>query len=371
MKKIIFKKFNSDVTGFFLISGLSITLIIWTIQAVNFLDIISEDGHGFKVYFLYTFLNYPKIVSRILPFVFFISLFYVITKYEDENQLSIYWNHGINKLLFIKNIFYFSIIFLIIQMLIALFIVPYSQDKSRSYIRSSGIDFLPNLMKERKFIDTVSNLTIYIDKIDSNNEYTNIILKDKLGDNKSQIIYAKKGTLSKQDNNFYLILNNGEIINLNADRIDRFSFERTTFNISKFSTKTTVYPKIQERQTLLLLSCINQLQNKDINKKNSVDMICEDNSLKPIKRELFKRIISPFFIPAIALLVSILILKDRHQINYRFFKIKIFVITFLTLFATEISKSLVGISTNIDYIALLLPFIIIISIYIFIKKKIK
>ena len=58
----------------------------------------------------------------------------------------------------------------------------------------------------------------------------------------------------------------GEIINLNADRIDRFSFERTTFNISKFSTKTTVYPKIQERQTLLLLSCINQLQNKDINK---------------------------------------------------------------------------------------------------------
>ena len=94
-------------------------------------------------------------------------------------------------------------------MLIALFIVPYSQDKSRSYIRSSGIDFLPNLMKERKFIDTVSNLTIYIDKIDSNNEYTNIILKDKLGDNKSQIIYAKKGTLSKQDNNFYLILNNG------------------------------------------------------------------------------------------------------------------------------------------------------------------
>ena len=153
---------------------------------------------------------------------------------------------------------------MIIQILISLFIVPYSQDKSRSYIRSSGIDFLPNLMKERKFIDTVSNLTIYIDKVDSNNKYTNIILKDEITDNKSQIIYAKKGELIKENENFYLILNDGEIINLNNDRIDKFNFEKTVFNISKFSTKTTTYPKIQERRTTTLLKCLRYLNNKII-----------------------------------------------------------------------------------------------------------
>ena len=66
MKKLIFKKFAKDVFQFFLLVSLSISLIVWVIQAVNFLDIITEDGHGFKVYFLYTLFNFPKIFSKFL-----------------------------------------------------------------------------------------------------------------------------------------------------------------------------------------------------------------------------------------------------------------------------------------------------------------
>jgi len=51
MKKLIFKKFLKDLTGFLLLVSLSIGLIVWVIQAVNFLDFVSEDGHSFKVYF--------------------------------------------------------------------------------------------------------------------------------------------------------------------------------------------------------------------------------------------------------------------------------------------------------------------------------
>ena len=81
MKKLIFKKFAKDVFQFFLLVSISISLIVWVIQAVNFLDIVTEDGHGFKVYFLYTLLSLPKIFSKILPFIYFISLFYIFLKY--------------------------------------------------------------------------------------------------------------------------------------------------------------------------------------------------------------------------------------------------------------------------------------------------
>ena len=54
MKKLIFKKISKDISLFFLITSVSISVIIWIIQEVNFLDIISEDGHGLKFYFLYT-----------------------------------------------------------------------------------------------------------------------------------------------------------------------------------------------------------------------------------------------------------------------------------------------------------------------------
>ena len=61
MKKLIFKKITKDISLFFLITIVSISVIIWIIQAVNFLDLISEDGHGLKVYFLYTLFSLPKI----------------------------------------------------------------------------------------------------------------------------------------------------------------------------------------------------------------------------------------------------------------------------------------------------------------------
>ena len=72
MKKIIYNQLLKDITKFFLLSSLSLSLIIWVIQAVNFLDYISEDGHGLLTYFYITILNFPKIFSRILPFCVFI-----------------------------------------------------------------------------------------------------------------------------------------------------------------------------------------------------------------------------------------------------------------------------------------------------------
>ena len=71
MKKIIFKNFLRETTIFFLLSCSSVALIVWVIQAVNYLGFVTEDGHGFKIYFLYTLLSLPKIVNEILPFMFF------------------------------------------------------------------------------------------------------------------------------------------------------------------------------------------------------------------------------------------------------------------------------------------------------------
>ena len=63
-EKIIFKKFLSENTYFFLLSSFSMTFIVWVIQAVNQLDIVSEDGHSFLIYFYYMLLIFPKIFRR-------------------------------------------------------------------------------------------------------------------------------------------------------------------------------------------------------------------------------------------------------------------------------------------------------------------
>ena len=118
MDKLIFRKFSLDIVSFFLIASFSITFIIWIIQAVNFLDLVSNDGHSLNVYFFFVSLNLPKIFSKTIIFVYFISIFYVINKYNNSNELIVFWNKGIQKIRFINFILLFSILFLILQLIL-------------------------------------------------------------------------------------------------------------------------------------------------------------------------------------------------------------------------------------------------------------
>ena len=260
MKKLIFKKFAKDVFQFFLLVSISISLIVWVIQAVNYLDIVTEDGHGFRVYFLYTLLSLPKIFSKIFPFIYFISLFYIILKYENDNELIIYWTIGIKKIEFVNVLLKFSIFYLILQLLLTTFVVPMTLDKARSYIRASNVDLFSSIVQEKKFIDTVKDLTIFVEEKNNNGDLKNIFLKEKIGGNKYQIIIAKEGKIKKNINKNALILFDGKIINNNNKETNSFEFSKTEINLSKFETKTTTYPKIQEISTYDVLACIVRLK---------------------------------------------------------------------------------------------------------------
>ena len=163
MKKLIFKKLNSDTLFLFILLSFSLGLIVWTLQAVNYLDFVTQDGHGFKTYFLYSLFNFPKIINRLIPFVFFISIFLILTNYETKNELLIFWTQGISKINFANRIIYLSIILMVIQIFIGSYISPMSQLKARMVLKASDINFFSSLIKEGKFINAVSGLTIFIE----------------------------------------------------------------------------------------------------------------------------------------------------------------------------------------------------------------
>ena len=215
MNKLIFRKFSLDIVNFFLISSLSITFIVWIIQAVNLLDLVSDDGHSLKVYFYYVSLNFPKIFSKTIIFVFFISIFYVINKYINSNELIVFWNNGIKKIYFINHILLFSLFFLGLQLCLNLFVVPKSQNMGREYIKDSNIDFLPKLISEKKFISVVKNLTIFVEEYEKNGDLRKVYINEKIDGDSSKIIISKSGRIIQNNNQYYLRLYNGGITNIN------------------------------------------------------------------------------------------------------------------------------------------------------------
>ena len=373
MEKLIFRKLFNNITLFFLISIVSISLIIWITQAVNFLDLVSEDGHGLKIYFMYTLYNLPKIISRILVFVFFISIFYVLIKHEEKNELLLFWINGIGKKEFSAKLVKFSLIYLFIQLILSAIIVPYSNNKAKSFVRQSNVDYLGSIITAEKFTDAVKDLTIFIGKKENNLLY-DVFLKDRLGTQKFQIVSAKEGEIVNYNNTNYLVLYDGKIVDHDSGSINNISFDKTQINLSKYLTKTVLYPKIQEANLPDLFYCFKDsiyLNYLNLNLEEPKYVKCNKEVLGEILREILKRLYLPIYIPLLALIASIVALKSKDFWQYSNYKFILFMNGFITLSISEISIRYVGDNKLNNLIFIILPFLLFFINYLYLSKSLK
>ena len=354
MKKIIYRKFNIDILSYFLTSLIIMGLIVWTIQAVNYFDYVIEDGHGLSVYFFFTFFNLPKLIHRILPFIFFISLFYMILSYEIKNELSIIWTNGISKIKFANNIIALSIFLMFFQIIFGTFFSPLSQNKARNFLKDSNISFFSSLIKEKKFINISQGLTIFINKIKDDGTYSEIYLDDKV--EASKTIYAKTGYIIYDENTKLFKLLDGKIINNEKSKINIFDFDEINYDLNKINSKTIIVPKLQEIDTISLLSCFNKKF------KNKIDSFNCDTKTDEIKQEILKRIFKPIYIPVLAIMCCMLLVLSKNNANFNKFKNFLFLITFFIIVISETSLRF-STKSNISLsIYLSLPFIMIMLI---------
>ena len=373
MKKLLFAHFLKDTLFFFILMSLSLGLIVWVIQAVNYLDFMTEDGHGFYVYISYTLYNFPKIIHRILPFVFFISLFYQINNYELKNELIIFWTAGVSKFQFIKIILIFSIVFFTFQIILGAYVSPAGQDKARNFIRNSNVDFFPSLFQEGKFIDVLQNLSIFIESEEPDGIFNNIFLKEtnKSSNNMSKVIYAKKGSLKNTKGKRYLELFDGNVVNVDGFKTNNFSFDKIDFDLNQYGSKSTSFPKIQELNNKLLIKCLSYSYRGKANKLESEIFTCSKNSIKDVKEEVFKRFYNPLYLLLLALIACMIFFISKEGKKFIFYKYIIFLTGFIVIVISEVSLRLA--SNNIFglYFFITFPLFAILSLFIFSYYKSK
>jgi lipopolysaccharide export system permease protein len=215
------------------------------------------------------------------------------------------------------------------------------QNKARNYIKDSTLDFFPSLFQEKKFIDTVDKLTIFIESKNNNNQFTNIYLKDETNKD-PRIIFAKKGYLISTENQKILRLIDGKFMNMNGSKnTTSFNFSKTDFNLSNFSTKTTTHRKLQEMQISLLLKCIiyTSIKKEVYNNEN---INCNKDSLNEIQSEVYSRIFKPFYLFLLTSIVIFLITSNNENKNFKILKPFIFILGITAIVISEITVDYSG-----------------------------
>ena len=352
MKKTIYKYFFNEFVRYFIITLFTLSVIVWTVQAVNFLDLVTEDGHAFTIYFSYSFLTLSKVLTKLIPFCFLIATVLTILKLEKDNELIVLWTSGLNKIHIVNLILRISLLVMFLQLLLTTIFNPTLLNLSRSILKNSQLEFIPSLLKEKKFNDTVEGLTIFVDKKNENNIYENIFIQDEgrilsqVATGKSDLsstIFAKSGYVTEDDRS--LVLFNGSIQKYESDennyekfgKVSIVKFYKTEFDLVGISTKSISETKMQETSTIQILQC---LQNKI--KTHNCDG--SKKSLMDTKIEINKRFGMPIYIPLIGLVCCFLLTSRRDTKNYFYNKYIYSFIGILILSSAEIIVRYSGIS---------------------------
>ena len=372
MKKILFRKILFDCLKFFIVTIIGTSVIVWVFQAVNYLDIMVEDGRNYQVYFKYTMLSLPKIISKIFPFAIFISFFYIISKYENKNELIIFWTHGITKLQVINFFLKASLALLLFHIIFISFLVPFTQDKARSIIRESNINFFDSLLTPKTFNDVIKGVTIYTDEKRADGSLKNIFIKKTNNDSEFEITFSQTGEIKNLNNNQILVLYDGKNIKGNKTNLDSFSFSKSDFNLSNLETNATTYKKTQENSTFELINCYLALEDRKKKKVNKFNVEnCEIDNLSNIFGELYKRFIIPLYIPILILVSLILILISKEKSNYIKLKLLIFLFGLFIIIFSETTLRFVEDNLLDNIKLILLPFLSTIFFYSAISFKLK
>ena len=361
----IYQNYSFEIIKLFITILLSLSLIAWTVRAVNFLDLIVESGYSLITYFEYSILNIFGIITKFIPLSFLLAITIFILRQIQENEFIILWTSGVKKIQIVNFFLFISIIITIFHLFFSIILAPAALNKSRHLLSNQNFTSLLPTFKIQKFTDAFKGLTFIVDN-KFENKISNIFLHDESNNLKNVLIsdqstntttiIAKSGIVEDRR----LLLYNGNIISSKNNLENQvLKFEKIIIDLTGLTNSTIKQPKIQETSTLKLLGCAN---NDFFNDKS-----CKGNFKQEVFPTLNRRIILPFFIPLIALIASLLLIKTQKKLILNNFSI--FGYSFIILLYAEMIIRFTGKSFLITNLFVLSPFVLSIMIYIFIKYK--
>ncbi len=207
----IYQNFIKEVLKTFFLILFGLTIIAWTVRAVNFLDLIVESGYSVFVYFQYSFLNLFGILTKFIPLAFLLSLMIFIVKQIQEKEFLILWTSGVKKIKIVNLFFFTSVFILIFYLISSTLIAPLALNESRTIIRQNNFNSLLPTIRAQQFSDSFKGFTFIVEK-KSKNKIENVFIHDNsntlknLTSNKagniSTTISSKSGLVEEKKNSF-------------------------------------------------------------------------------------------------------------------------------------------------------------------------
>ncbi len=234
----------------------SLAGVVWIVQALRKLDVITTKGAAVFMYLQLTALAVPMLILAVIPIALLIATIYTVNTLNSNSELVVINASGASNWALVKPLLTLALICSLFVGFVGHFVIAWSLVNLKVKAAKMQADLVSIVIQEGAFNQVEKGLTFHIAKRDAGGLLRGILISDER-DPKTSIIYtAREGIVTKINDTSAILLKDGEIHQRNHEdgAVTIIKYQSYNFDLSTFAgkmQKLVLRPK--ERTTLALL----------------------------------------------------------------------------------------------------------------------
>ena len=224
----------------FLITLVSLTVVIWFTQAMRDFDLITSERQTLFVFMGITGMIVPLLVMIIAPIALMLASAHVLGRLGQDSEMIVMNAAGLSPWRLLAPFVAAGVVVALLCGAIAAYVSPLALRKLGEWSSQIRADILTNIVQPGRFTSVSGNLTFHIADRRPNGLLEGIFVDDRSNPNEHATYLAEEGEIVKKDGGSFLVLDHGSIQKLETGQTDPriVTFDQYAFDLSKFTGGT-------------------------------------------------------------------------------------------------------------------------------------
>ncbi len=261
-----------EIFPYFGIGVLLYTITLLSSRIFDLMDLLIAKNAGFGVVLRILSLMLPEIISISLPMAFLFGVLFGMSRLSMDSEYLAMRSLGISLRRILKPVLILSVGVFFVNIFLSFYLVPKTNYTLTKEIVNLIIVNSESEIKPRRFIESMPDLTIYIeDKKD--NVWQNVFIKDETNKKKDKIVTAKTGRLiiNKKEKKSYIRLTDGYLHLFNKKTPEKYTTARFNYLIQPINSdfmfrEFKIAKKRRDKTITELYNEIGKLGAKSVNR---------------------------------------------------------------------------------------------------------
>ena len=225
--------------GAFVLVLVSLTGVIWITQALRGIDLMTNQGQTILVFLGVTSLAIPVLALIIAPIALMIAVAYTLNKLATDSEVIVMNAAGLRPLGLLRPFLIATAVVATFVAALSFYIAPDGLRRLKTWNSEITADVMANILQPGRFTQLEQNLTIRIRERQPGGLLTGIFVDDRRDPKERLTITADRGTVLKNADGTFLILESGNLQRYEIGKRDPalVAFTRYAFDMSKFVNK--------------------------------------------------------------------------------------------------------------------------------------